>query len=80
MMSADEILDYNRRRRDAAIALGVSHDRQERYYSALSPENDDPNEDEKAFANATSDLNLSTVDLAFIKEVLDSGDGRGGPF
>jgi len=23
MMSADEILDYNRRRRDAAIALGV---------------------------------------------------------
>jgi hypothetical protein len=76
MMSREEILKKIRADNHRIVALGVSTERQERYYSELSIDRRDPDQDEQAFGNATDGLNLSAVDLAFVKDVLKSGDGR----
>ena len=80
MMNQDEILEKIRKDGEQLSALGVSKERQDRYYSELSIDNDDPDQDEQAFANAISGLSLSVDHRAFVKRVLDSGDGRGGLF
>lgn len=76
MMSPDEIFEEIGKDGERLAALGVSKERQDKYYSELSTESADPDQDQEAFANATSGLNLSVDDLAFVKKVLDSGDGR----
>ncbi len=76
MMSQEEILKKIREDLERVVELGISTDRQKRYHNELSIERRDPDQDERAFADATSGLNLSAVDLAFVKEVVNSGDGR----
>jgi hypothetical protein len=76
MLSQHEILEKIREDGERVVALGVSTERQDEYYSQLSIDNDDPDQDERAFAIATAGLNLSSDELAFVKHVLDSGDPR----
>ena len=76
MMSPQEILENNRKKRERLVGLGVSTERQDEYYSQLSIDCADRDMDERAFANATAGLNLSADDLAFVRTVLDLGDPR----
>ena len=76
MMSQDEILEKIRKDGKQVVALGVSIERQNEYYSQLSNDCVDPDKDEQAFANATAGLNLSADDLTFVRNVLDYGDPR----
>jgi hypothetical protein len=80
MMNQEEILEKIRKERERLRALGVSEEREERYYNGLSIDSRDPEEDGRAFAKAIDGLNLSAIERAFVKEVLDLGDGRGSAF
>jgi hypothetical protein len=76
MMSQHEILEKIRKDGNRLIALGVSKERQDDYYSHLSIDCTDRDADERAFANATAGLDLPAEDQTFVKRVLDLGDGR----
>lgn len=76
MMSQHESLEKIRKDAERVVALGVSTERRDEYYSQLSIDCVDRDMDQRAFANATAGLNLSADDLAFVKKVLDSGDPR----
>ena len=62
--------------RERLRTLGISEDRENAYYNALSPESSDPSRDEEAFRDAIADLNLAEDEQAFVRRVLDDGDGR----
>jgi hypothetical protein len=76
MLCQHEILEKIRKDGNRLIALGVSKERQDEYYTDLSIDCVDPDADERAFANATARLDLSADDQTFVKRVLDLGDGR----
>lgn len=61
---------------DRLRALGVCKEREDTYYSNLSIEGCDPGRDEETFRAVVDDMSLSEDDRAFVKRVLDSGDGR----
>jgi hypothetical protein len=80
MMSQEEIMEKIRKEHERLRDLGISQDREDEYYSNLSPDSDDREQDQRAFNKAVEGLSLSAMDLAFVREVLDAGDGRGSEF
>lgn len=76
VIDADAILKQITENADRLRALGVSKEREDTYYSDLSMDGCDPDRDETTFRTVVDGLSLSENDRAFVKRVLDSGDGR----
>jgi len=57
-------------------ALGISEERERDYYSSLSIECSDREQDEQALRTSVDGLNLSEEDRTFVLRVLEAGDGR----
>jgi len=76
LLSVSRILEKISAERERLIALGVSNERQDEYYSRLSNNCSEPEIDQRAFLNATAGLNLTAEELVFVQEILDHGDPR----
>lgn len=78
VFDCDAILRGIARNRERIRVLGVSEDRERAYYEQLSGPDEllDEAQDDRMFEATVAGLNLSAEDRAFVKAVLDSGDGR----
>jgi hypothetical protein len=78
LMDADAISKHIAQGRDRLRALGVSEKREQTYYEQLSGTDEfrDDDQDARAFETAIVGLELSPLDREFVRQVLDSGDGR----